>query len=109
MSAIFITRGVGSREAQGARAPPPPLNFLKRPKSALFVTKSALFVQTNVAVNINLTSKVPFVSQTYLCMPLTQATYIVNSILTPKAPFLCPKYIAICLTTGCIVAITFML
>ena len=55
--------------------------------------KSTLFVQANVAVNIN----------------LTQATYVVNSILTSKAPFLCPKHITICPTTGFIVAIKFML
>ena len=42
-------------------------------KSARFVMKSALFVQTNVAVNTNLTSKVPFVfpKHIYVC-PLTQ-------------------------------------
>ncbi len=40
---------------------------------------------------------------------MTQASYVVNSILAPKVPFLCPKHIAICLTTGCIIALKFML
>ena len=43
---------------------PPPKKkknkFFERTKRALFVMKSALFVQTNVAVNTNLTSKVSF-------------------------------------------------
>ena len=52
-------RGVGTRGGgTGARA-----------KSALFVMKIALFVQTNVALNTNLTLKLHFVSQTYLRIP----------------------------------------
>ena len=53
-------RGEGNTEAP---------NFLKGAKmpflvlrSALFVTKSAIFVQDNVAVYTNLRSKVPFLS-----------------------------------------------
>jgi hypothetical protein len=37
-----------------------PTKFFQRTKSALFVMKSAFFVQANVAVNTKLTSKVPF-------------------------------------------------
>ena len=41
--------GVGTRGAQGARAPPP--KFLPRPKSALFRDeKCALFAEFNIAV-----------------------------------------------------------
>ena len=45
---------------RGTCPPPPPPQFFQRTKSALFVMKSALFVQANVAVNTKLTSKVPF-------------------------------------------------
>ncbi len=44
----------------GGTADTCPPKFFKRTKSALFVMKSALFIQTNVAVNTNLTSKMPF-------------------------------------------------
>ncbi len=41
-------------------------------------TKNALFVQTNVAANSNLTSKVPIVfSKRIYVYPLTQASYVV--------------------------------
>ena len=42
----------------GGTCPPP--NFFKGLKVPFFVTKSAIFVQANVAVNAKLTSKVPF-------------------------------------------------
>ena len=55
-------RGVGTGGGGGHRGhvPPPPPQFFQRTKSALFVMKSALFVQANVAINTKLTSKVPF-------------------------------------------------
>ncbi len=54
-----FNRGVGTRGPGHRRHVPPP-KFFERTKSALFVMKSVLFVQTNV-VNTNLTLKVPFV------------------------------------------------
>ena len=84
-------------------SPCPPKFFERIKSAALFVMKSALFVQTNVAVNTNLTSKVPFVFSKHIY------SYVVNSILTPKTPLLCPKHIAICPTTGCIVVSSYAL
>ena len=67
-STIWLCLGVGTGGAQGARAQgacaqgarAPPPNFFKGLKVPFFVTKSAIFVQANVAVNAKLTSKVPF-------------------------------------------------
>ncbi len=57
---------------------------LKGPKrlSAVFVIESVLFVQTNVTVNTNVTSKLSFVFLKHIDVsPLTQVSYLVNSIL----------------------------
>jgi hypothetical protein len=55
-------RGVGTGRGVGGghRGHMPPPNFIEGLKVPFFVMKSALFVQTNVAVNTNLTSRVPF-------------------------------------------------
>ncbi len=54
----------------------------ERTKSALFVMISALFVETNATVNINLTSKLPFVFLKHLRMPCMSLIVF----LTSKTP-----------------------
>ena len=51
------SKGIGTGGGTGGMCPP---KFFQRTKSAFFVMKGALFVQTNVAVNTKLTSKVPY-------------------------------------------------
>ena len=61
---MLEARGIGTRGGGGGH-----LKFFERTKSALFVMKSTLFVQTNIPANTNLTSKVPFVfpQHIYVC------------------------------------------
>ena len=71
-------RGVGTRGARGARAPP---NFFKGLKVPFFVIKSALFVQANVAVNTKLTSKVPLFRPARVpafCVKVTHSAFVPN-------------------------------
>ena len=56
------TRGIGTRGGGGH------LKLFERTKSALFVMKGTLFVQTNIPANTNLTSKVPFVFPQHICV-----------------------------------------
>ena len=53
---LLLTKPAGSNSIQRACSHAINAELI----SSFFVTKSALFVQTNVAVNTKLTSKVPF-------------------------------------------------